>query len=279
VTGDPIWVNGSLHDADDAVVSALDHGLTVGDGLFETMRLADGRPVFWRRHLARLHDGLRRLGITSVPTEPELRRAVEAVVEASGRTEARVRLTVTSGSGPAGPTRSTGPSTVVVTIGALPTPPASIRLCTVPWVRNERSALAGVKSTSYGEGVVILEHARHLGFDEAVLTDTTGRLSEAVTANVFVAVDGVVSTPGLDTGCLPGTVRGVLLDAGVGEEAELALAALAAADEVVVTSATRGVVPVRAVDGVALPTVGGPMAATARRALDAAVDEDLALPW
>jgi branched-chain amino acid aminotransferase len=276
VTTDPVWVNGTLLDADEAVVSALDHGLTLGDGLFETIRVQSSSPVFWRRHLDRLRDGLRHLGLRPPLSDVQLRAAVDETIEASGRADARVRLTVTSGSGPMGPARGEAAGTVVVAIGDLAPPPTSLRVCTVRWVRNERSALAGVKSTSYGEGVLVLEHARRTGADEAVLADTTGRLSEAVTANVFLSVDGALVTPGRAAGCLPGIVRGVLLDGGAAVERDLPLAALLRADEIFLTSATRGVVPVSHVDGHPVPSVDGPLTRSARTTFVHAVADAVA---
>ncbi len=145
----------------------------------------------------------------------------------------------------------------------------------MPWVRNERSALAGVKSTSYGENVVMLEHVAGLGADEALLADGAGRLCEGITANVFVALGGVLTTPSRASGCLPGVIRQVLLDAGVATEADLPMSVVHEADEVFLTSSLRGVTPVSHVDGRALRTTGA-LTADAARALADAVSADLA---
>ncbi|MCD9623352.1 aminotransferase class IV [Rhabdothermincola salaria] len=281
-----VWVDGSLGDEAGARIAALDRGFTVGDGVFETIRVARGRPVFWTRHLRRLHHGLQVVGLedpdddgAALALDEQLRAGAEAVLAHRAGPDARLRLTVTSGPGPLGPRRSPGPLTTVVAAADTGPTPTSITACTVRWARNERSVLAGVKSTSYGEGVALLDHASRMGADEAILADTTGRLSEAVTANVFVAVDGRLATPGLDTGCLAGTVRDVVLEAGLATEHDLPIAVLHDADEVFVTSATRGVVPVSIVDAHPVPSVGGPLTLAAREAYDRAVDQDLVTDW
>jgi branched-chain amino acid aminotransferase len=268
----PVWLDGALLPAGDASVQVTDHGLLLGDGVFETLVAVDGRPELWARHLRRLRHGLAVVGIDPGFDDEALRAAVVAVAsDRPGR--ARVRLTVTAGPGPLGPAR--GPAaTVAVMADALGPAPPTVRLVTAPWVRNERSPLTGVKTTSYAEGVALLAHARRHGADEVVLCDTRGRVSEGATANLVVGTGGVGLTPGLEAGCLPGVVRQVLLDAGAAAEADLPLGALAVADELLVTSSTRGVVPVSHLDGRPLGVVGGPVAHRAATAFAAAVAAD-----
>jgi branched-chain amino acid aminotransferase len=136
-----------------------------------------------------------------------------------------------------------------------------------------------VKSTSYGDSVMVLRHARAQGADEALLADTRGRLSEAATANVFIEVAGRLVTPPRASGCLPGVVRQVLLDAGVAVEDDVSMDALDAAQEVFLTSSLGGVAPVASIDGRPLPAVGGPFTTAATTALDDAGREDRATPW
>jgi branched-chain amino acid aminotransferase len=270
----PVWVDGRLVAADAATVGALDHGVTVGDGLFETIRVLEGRPVFWPRHLARLRRGLAVLGLELGRTDDDLLSAARAVL-AHQPGDARLRLTVTSGPGALGPARGGGPATVVVAAAPLPPVPPSLRLVTATWVRNERSPLAGVKSTSYGEGVLQLAEARRRGADELLLCDTRGRVSEAVTANVVVGVGGVLLTPSLTAGCLPGTIREVLLEVGVVAEADLPASVLTTADEVALTSSTRGIVAVEQLDDRRLGPLPGPLTRQAAAALAEAVADDL----
>ncbi len=259
------WVGDGLVDAEHAVVSVLDHGLTVGDGVFETILVRDGSPFALTRHLARLHRSIAGLGIPD-PGDARLREAVTAVVDRSGVGTAfsRLRVTVTSGSGPFGSERGDAVPTLVVTMTAATPWPPTTTLATVPWTRNERAATAGLKTTSYAENVIALAHAKQRGASEAVLADTRGRLSECTGSNVFVVVDGEVLTPSLDTGCLAGVTRELVLAWGAEvarvREAHLPYDVLRTADEVFVTSSTRDVHPVSRVDDRVL----GPGPVTAR---------------
>src|SRR3954468_16987670 len=108
-----VWLNGRLVAPEDALVPVADHGLTVGDGLFETMKVIDGQPFALTRHLARLQRTASGLGL-GVPPVDELRAAVEATSESNQPGVGRVRLTVTGGTGPHGTVRGDGPATVLV---------------------------------------------------------------------------------------------------------------------------------------------------------------------
>src|SRR5690606_26602759 len=141
---------------------------------------------------------------------------------------------------------------------------------TVPWPRNEHSAIAGVKTTSYAENVVALAEARKVGATEAIMGNTAGNLCEGTGTNVFVALDGRLLTPPLMSGCLAGVTRELLLELlPEADEEDVPLAALAEADEVLLTSTTRDVQPLRALDGRPLPGVDGPWA---RRAMAAVAE-------
>jgi branched-chain amino acid aminotransferase len=272
------WVNDALVDAEHATVSVLDHGLTVGDGVFETVLVRDGSPFAITRHLARLQRSIAGLGIVG-PSPEVVRDAVDAVVGGSGvSTEfSRLRVTVTSGAGPFGSDRGDAAPTLVVTMTAAVRWPSTTSLATVPWTRNERSAIAGLKTTSYAENAVALASAKRRGASEAVLADTQGRLSECTGSNVFVVVDGEVLTPSLDTGCLAGVTRELVLewaaDVAPVREAHLAYDVLTSADEVFITSSTRDVHPVVRVDDREL--AAGPVTARIARAFAARAAESV----
>jgi len=181
----------------------------------------------------------------------------------------RLRFTVTGGHGPLGSDRHDSDLTHIVTAVAHARPEPHGAVVTVPWVRNERAATAGLKTTSYAENVIALAHAKERGALEGVLGNTRGELCEATGSNVFVVVDGVLRTPPLDSGCLAGITRELLLewsrdaDIEVVEQA-LPLDVLARADEVFLTSSIKDVFPVSAVDGRALPAPG-PVTGLARK--------------
>src|SRR4051794_21380404 len=148
-----LWVNGSLVASDTPVIRADDHGLVVGDGVFETCEVNDGVPFALTRHLRRLRDSAAGLGIDI--DEPLIRKGVDAVL-ADRPHYARLRITVTGGPSPYGSERGGAPPTVIVATGAMHHWPPTTDVALVPWVRNERSATAGLKTTSYADNVVAL---------------------------------------------------------------------------------------------------------------------------
>lgn len=255
-----VWVNGSLRASDAPQLSALDHGLLVGDGVFETLGVYRGVPFAWTRHHARLRrsaEGLR----LAVPESALLRQAADAVLEANGIVDGRLRITVTGGPSPLGSERGDGPPTLIV--AAAPARPRrdAEAVVTVPWPRNERGATAGLKTVSYAENVRALAFAQERGATEAVFANTRGELCEATGSNVFVVVDGVVCTPPPAAGCLLGVTRALVLEIGTAagmaiEERTLPLEALAAGEEAFLTSSTREVVAIAAVDETRLVAPG-----------------------
>ena len=269
-----VWVGGSLQDEVDARVSVLDHGFTVGDGVFETLRVYAGRPFAVRRHLERL--ALSAVGLGIDPPPPDLvRAAMHEVVRANALADAVLRVTVTSGPGPVGSVRGANEPTVVVTAARLPAWPRTADVAVVPWPRNERGAVVGLKTTSYAENVVALAWALARGASEALLANLAGNLCEGTGSNVFVAVGGRLSTPSLGAGCLAGVTRALVLEACGAVEEDLPLAALVGADEAFLTSTTREVQPIRAVDGHVLGAAPGPLTTAAAEALASIVATDV----
>ena len=266
MTEPPVWVGGELVAADAAWIPALDHGVTVGDGVFETMRVYDGIAFALRRHLDRLERSAAGLGL-GLPERSLLRQAVEEVVAASGQLDGRVRLTVTAGPGPLGSGRTAGDATVIAAVAPLEPVSPTTAVITVPWVRNERSPLAGLKSTSYAENVVALARAKEAGASEALFANTVGDLCEGTGTNVFVVLDGRLVTPPLPSGCLAGITRELVLEVVDAEERSVPFTALAEAQEIFLTSSTREVQAVTDVDGRAL--AAGPITAEAAAAFTA----------
>jgi branched-chain amino acid aminotransferase len=266
MTTQAMWLNGELVDDSSPSVVANDHGFLLGDGVFDTLIVRNEKPIFLERHLRRLRDGIDRLQIEGAPTDSELSTALSQLITANDTVDARVRITVTPGPGPSPRHRGTQPLTVITT-SPLPVAPSSVSLCTVQWTRNERSPLAGIKSTSWGENAAILRHAATKGFDNAILCDSTGRLSECTTSNVFLVIGEQIVTPSLDSGCLPGIIREVLIDEQFVSEQDLVPSDLALATEVFITSSTTGIVPVHCVDERSYATPG-PLTAAAMEMIE-----------
>ncbi|MCU1378051.1 MAG: pabC [Acidimicrobiales bacterium] len=261
----PIWVNGEVVAADDATVSALDHGMTVGDGVFETLRVYGGVPFAADRHLDRLARSATGLGLP-VPDRALLARAIDEVIAAGGLPDCRLRLTVTAGNGPLGSGRTEGASTIVAAVAPLDPVATTTDVITVPWVRNERSPLAGLKTTSYAENVVALARAKEAGASEALFANTRDELCEGTGTNVFVVVGGELLTPPLSSGCLAGVTRELVLESTEAVERALPFTILADADEVFLTSSTREVQAVAHIDGRMVPDAPGPVTRAAAAA-------------
>jgi branched-chain amino acid aminotransferase len=252
-----VWVDGELIDERSASVSVFDHGFTVGDGIFETLRVTRGTPFALTRHLVRLARSARGIGLPE-PNADEVRAACSAVLDASTLPgEARLRITYTGGLAPPGSGRGSASPTLVVAVSPLdPWAPTAV-VATVPWPRNERSSVAGLKTTSYAENVVALAAANERGASEALMPNTHGQLCEGTGSNVFLVLDGVLVTPPLSSGCLAGVTRELVLEWCDCEERELPMEALVAADEVFLTSSTRNVQPVEQVDEHQVPQAPG----------------------
>ena len=273
-----VWVNGALIEETDACISPFDHGLLTGDGVFETLRVYGGLPFAWRRHLDRLAHSASGMGLIP-PPEDVMRRAALAVLQANGLAEARLRITVTGGRAALGSDRGATSPTVIVAAGVLNPWPETVPVITVPWPRNERGALAGLKTISYGENVRALAQAAAAGAGEAIFANTKGERCEGTGTTVFVVIGGVLRTPPASAGCLLGVTRALILelagdlglDAG---EAALGLSALAGADEAFLTSSTREVQAIATVDGLPLPGAPGPVTAKLAAAFSALVAKD-----
>ncbi|MFF9067476.1 aminotransferase class IV [Streptomyces sp. NPDC014891] len=274
-----IWVNGGLHDAEAATVSVLDHGLTVGDGVFETVKAERGGTFALTLHLERLTRSARGLGLPE-PDLDEVRRACAAVLEANPMELGRLRITYTGGVSPLGSERGEAGTGLVVGLGETARRADSTAVITVPWTRNERGALTGLKTTSYAENVVALARARERGASEALFANTVGRLCEGTGSNVFVVVGGRILTPPVSSGCLAGITRALTVEWTGAQEADLPLDVLESADEVFLTSTLRDVQAVHRVDGRELSPAPGPVTAKAMRIFDehAARDRDPRLP-
>lgn len=269
-----IWLDGGLRDTESARVSVLDHGLTVGDGVFETVKAADGRPFALTRHLDRLTRSARGLGLPD-PDHDEVRRACAAVLAAGPVPLGRLRITYTGGDGPLGSDRGGHGTTLVVAVGETTRRPDSTSVVTVPWTRNERGALTGLKTTSYAENVVALARAREHGASEALFGNTAGRLCEGTGSNVFVVLDGEIHTPPLASGCLAGITRALVIEWTGAQETDLPLDVLERADEVFLTSTLRDVQAVHRVDERTLPGAAGPVTAKAMRIFAERSGDDL----
>ena len=251
------WAAGGIVPAGAAAVSPVDHAVIVGDGVFETLKVVDGVPFALTRHLGRLKRSADGLGLPE--PDDEVVRAAVAETLAADPEAGRLRITWSSGPGPLGSDRGDGPGTLLVASSSGTVWPETVRVHLCEWTRNERGALTGLKTTSYAENVRALEAAHQRGASEALLANTQGRLCEGTGTNVFLVVDQLLVTPPLSSGCLAGITRDLILELTQVVEREIDPEEFAVASEAFLTSSTREVGAISAVDDTVLPEVPGPV--------------------
>lgn len=264
-----LWLNGRLLTADEARIDPADRGFLLGDGLFETMRLRDGRALRLAAHLARLRAGAAVLGLPIPYDDDGLAAGLAALIAAAGAGEGSLRLTVSRGPGQRGLPPPADPTpTVLMTLGGLaPETPAHLVVATVTR-RNEHSPLSQIKSLNYLDNILARMEAQRAGADDALMLNTAGRVAESTVANVFWVKDGQVFTPPLTEGALPGVRRAAIMAAlpvvarAVVERA-VAADELRGADEVFLAN-SLSVRPVATLDGRPVGWSAGDVTAQAR---------------
>ena len=253
------WRDGEwIEDGD--VLPADDRGLTLGDGLFETLLAVEGGLAHAALHFRRLAASAAALGL---PPPPEANRLEAVAREALARNRldrgrAAVRLTLTAGRSVRGLARDpSAAGRLLVTASPAPEAGTPVRLATVSVRRNPASPASRHKTLSYIDSVMALRQAHEAGADEAVMFNTRGRPACAAAANLVFRIDGEMVTPPLSEGVLAGTTRTRLLEA-LPEmvERRLTRAEARKADALVLTNALRGIRPALSWDGRDLPGSG-----------------------
>jgi branched-chain amino acid aminotransferase len=247
--------NDRIHEAAEHVLSPGQVGLLAGWGVFSTLHVADGVLFAWERHWARMRKDAALLHVP-MPEDPEqVRRHLLELVEANRAYDATLRVVVVRNGGGIweGPPTGTSSDLIALTAG-LKDWGAGVKLSIVEQARHAACPFAGTKILSWAMNLTWVEEAHAKGFDEVILLNERGEVSECTSANIFIAQGDKVWTPPLSSGCLPGVTRDILLHeirgAGftVGEKTLLPPDVLAA-DDVFITSTTRALLPVLEVNG------------------------------
>jgi branched-chain amino acid aminotransferase len=270
-----IHLNGKLVDAAAARIEPADRGLLLGDGLFETLRVYDGRAFRLDRHLARLAASAELLDLP-LPAAGKIAAAVGETLAANGHRRASLRITLTRGPGPRGllPPAEVSPTLMIASYALGDTGPASFSACLVGIRRNEHSPLSRIKSLAYLDNVLALREAAAAGCDEALLLNTAGRPAAGSRSNLFLVLAGVLVTPPASEGLLPGIARETIVElakaAGIPVlEAPLGLRDLETASEAFISNSVIELRPLRLLAGRTLEA--GPIARDlARRYAEAA---------
>jgi branched-chain amino acid aminotransferase len=264
--------NDDICDAYDKNLAPGQVGLLNGWGVFSTLRVSGGVLFAYERHWRRMHGDAARMRVP-FPDDPErLRERLLKLVEANQAHEATLRVVVVRNRrGPfEGPDLDREFDVIAFTTD-LADWGDSARLAVKPNGRFSQSEFSGAKILSWSHNLVWIEEARERGFDEVILLNERGEVSECTSANVLTAQGGEVYTPPLTSGCLPGVTRELLLEAirvpGIRvSEKTLLPADLERADQVFITSSTRDLLPVTYVEGLRIRNQG-PVAAELTRAL------------
>lgn len=230
-------------------ISLDDHGATVGDGIFESMRVTKLGVFALERHLKRLRYAAKIIDL-DLPSEQTIKTAIEAVIAELKQREvadARMRLTITSGVGPAGVMRGANINWFV-TAAPLSKPTGSARLISSNIVRNELSPLVGIKTISYLENVVALNQAVKAGFDEALIYNTKNEVVETATCNLIFELDHQLITPAAISGPLLGITREIAISEFGVDERVLKKSDLANISGAALLSSVRGIQHISQID-------------------------------
>lgn len=256
-----VYLNGSLIPRSQATISVLDYGFLYGYGLFETMRAYGGQVFRLDSHLNRLASSAEILGL---PVETlELEGAVMDTLRANQLGEARIRITISIGEGSMVPDPGTcdKPTVLILAQHYQPYPEAAyqkgFRAVVSSIRRNSQSPVPRLKSANFLESMLAKGEARAAGADDALFLNEKGLLAEASMSNIFLVTNGVLKTPGLDSGLLPGITREVVLELASGMgiraiEQDTGLDELYQAEEAFLTNSMVEIMPLIEVDGKAI---------------------------
>ena len=255
-----IYLSGRLIPRSRARLSPFDHGFLYGYGLFETMRAYHGDIFRLDRHLSRLYRSAEVLGLASGLAAFDLEAACRETLGANRLKEARLRLTVSAGEGDIIPDPASCSSPTVLVTARSFTPPGAQEYergfkAVLSSLRcDSQSPLSRLKSTSYLASIIARREARAAGGDEAIVLNEKGCLAEGSTSNIFLVSQGVLVTPSLESGILPGITREAVLEIArslniAAAEREVELTELTQAEEAFVTSSLLEIMPLTWFDG------------------------------
>lgn len=256
-----VWMNGRMLAETEARLSIFDRGFTLGDGLFETLRVMAGRPLWLTDHLARFREGAGLLGIPVPFDDNALESGLVSLIERRGHPEASLRLTMSRG-----PSQARGiwppASPVMPTVIATLTPSTSvsrppIRLVTAQTVRrNEHSPLSFIKSMSYGDNILARREAESRGADDALMMNGKGNIACTTVGNIFLRLGKEWITPPISDGILSGTARRRLIPMLGATERSITAAELERAEAGLISN-SLSLQAIRDVDNRALDSVVG----------------------
>jgi len=257
--------NEEVRDSSERFLSPGQVGLLNGWGVFSTLHVSNGVLFAYERHWNRMVRDAKRMHVPMPPSADDLRAALHRLVAANQAENATLRVSIVRNTGGAWDAPGlTRPYDVIAFTKDLVNWGAQARLALKRDARHGASEFAGAKITAWSQNLTWYEQSRQRGFDEVVLLDEHGRVSECTSANLFAVFGETVVTPPLDSGCLPGITREILLEAislpGISvTQRHLFPADLEQADAVFMTSSTRDLLPVAEIETLNLRRDGSPV--------------------
>ena len=256
-----IYIDGKYYDKADAKVSVFDHGLLYGDGIFEGIRIYNGKVFRIKEHIERLYESAKAIILEIPMTKEEMKAAVEDAVKVNERKDGYIRLVITRGEGSLGlDPASCKKATVIIIVSDIQLYPKEyyekgIALVTVTSRRIPSECLdPRIKSLNYLNNIMAKLEAKQAGCLEAVMLNTQGFVAECTADNIFIVKEGRLLTPSVYHGALEGITRQTVMEIAekIGiksEETTLAPYDLYTADECFLTGTGAEIVPVVKIDG------------------------------
>ena len=256
-----IWLDGKLLDQADAKVSVFDHGLLYGDGVFEGIRVYDGRIFELEAHLRRLYESAKLIRLEISLDKTELVAAITKTVEANGVIDGYIRLVVTRGIGDLGlnPFLCKKSTLIIIADKIQPYPEelyeTGMKIISAETLRNHPLSIPPqLKSLNYINNIIAKIEALDNDVPEAIMYNHAGYVAEATVDNVFIVTDGVICTPPLDAGVLEGITRNLVINLATQEDIEvleknLKRSDLYACDELFLTGTAAEVIGIVEIDG------------------------------
>ena len=251
-----IYINGKLHDKADAKVSVYDHGLLYGDGVFEGIRIYDGKVFRLREHVDRLYESARQIQLEIPLSREKMTEAITSTVQANAKQDGYIRAIVTRGAGSLGldPRKTTDPQVIIIVDDITMYPPElyenGMEIITAATIRNHANALnPRIKSLNYLNNIMAKIEAIQGGCLEALMLNAEGTLAECTGDNIFLVKNGVLKTPPPHAGILEGITRGAVMELARAanipvQEITLTRHDVYAADECFLTGTAAEVIPV-----------------------------------
>lgn len=205
-------VDGEPQLIENARICANDRGLLLGDGLFETINVSQGTPVSLEAHWARLCDGAGRISLELTINYHQFRQMAHQLIKLNSISFGGLRFTVTRGQGERGlmPVSTDKPSYLLTTFGK-PDKAGALKLGLSSISRNASSPLSYIKSLSRMENILVMREAKINGYDDGLMLNTTGEITETSKANFFLIVNDEILTPPIDAGVLSGIMRAKII--------------------------------------------------------------------